>query len=117
MRILLLNWRDSAHPAAGGAEVWAHKVAEGLVNLGHEVTFFSAAVSGAPIEESINGVHMIRCGSRFGVYREARKYFLANNQIFDVILEEINTRPFFAHSWGSIPVVPMIHQVAKDVWK
>ena len=47
MRILLLNWRDSAHPAAGGAEVWAHKVAEGLVDLGHEVTFFSAAVSGA----------------------------------------------------------------------
>jgi glycosyltransferase involved in cell wall biosynthesis len=117
MRILLLNWRDSAHPAAGGAEVWAHKVAEGLADLGHEITFFSAAVSGAPIEEAINGVHMIRRGSRFGVYREARKYFQANNRNFDVILEEINTRPFFAHSWGSIPVVPMIHQVAKDVWK
>jgi len=117
MRILLLNWRDSAHPAAGGAEVWAHKVAEGLVDLGHEVTFFSAAVAGAPIDEVINGVHMIRRGSRLGVYREARKYFQVNNQNFDVILEEINTRPFFAYSWGAIPVVPMIHQVAKDVWK
>jgi glycosyltransferase involved in cell wall biosynthesis len=117
MRILLLNWRDSTHPAAGGAEVWAHKVAEGLVSLGHQVTFFSASVAGVPIEELVNGVHVIRRGSRFGVYREARKFFRANSRNFDVILEEINTRPFFANSWGSVPVVPMIHQVAKDVWK
>ena len=117
MRVLLLNWRDNTHPNAGGAEVWAHKVAEGLIGLGHEVTFFSALVAGAPTEERINGVRVIRRGGRFGVYREAQRFLRANTQNFDVILEEINTRPFFANSWGSIPVVPMIHQVAKDVWK
>jgi glycosyltransferase involved in cell wall biosynthesis len=117
LKILLLNWRDISHPAAGGAEVWAQKVAEGLVDLGHEVTFFTASVDRAPEHEWINGVQMIRRGGRLGVYREARKFFQSNSQQFDVILEEINTRPFFAHSWGNIPVVPMIHQVAKDVWK
>jgi glycosyltransferase involved in cell wall biosynthesis len=117
MRVLLLNWRDSAHPAAGGAEVWAHKVAEGLIRLGHQVTFFSASVGGAPTEEMVNGVQVVRRGSRFSVYIEARRFFRANTKNFDVILEEVNTRPFFAYSWGSIPVVSMIHQVAKEVWK
>lgn len=117
MRILLLNWRDLKHPSSGGAEVWAHHIAEGLVALGHDVTFFTAHVKDAPDDEVLNGVQIVRKGSRLGVYREARKYFQASPEQFDVILEEINTRPFFSYSWGKTPVVHMIHQVAKDVWK
>ena len=117
MDILLLNWRDLKHPASGGAEVWAHRVAEGLVERGHKVTFFTSSVAGAPEEETINGVHIVRRGSRIGVYRQARRFFESNSNRFDVILEEINTRPFFSNNWSNIPVVPMIHQVAKDVWK
>jgi len=117
MRILLLNWRDLKHPSSGGAEVWAHRIAEGLVNRGHEVTFFAAHVAEAPEEEIVNGVRIVRRGSRLTVYREAKKFYKDNSTAFDVILEEINTRPFFAYTWGSTPVVHMIHQVAKDVWK
>lgn len=117
MRILLLNWRDIKNPAGGGAEVWAHRVAEGLVARGHSVTFFAAAVTGQPRSENMNGVEVVRGGGRFGVYRAARRFFEKHEDDFDVILEEINTRPFFAHKWSSLPVVPMIHQVAKDVWQ
>jgi glycosyltransferase involved in cell wall biosynthesis len=117
MRILLLNWRDIRHPAGGGAEVWAHRVAEGLAQLGHSVTFFAARVADAPNDEIMNGVRVIRGGGRLGVYRAAKRYHKAHQNEFDVILEEINTRPFFAHTWGETPVVPMIHQVAKDVWR
>jgi glycosyltransferase involved in cell wall biosynthesis len=117
MRILLLNWRDLRHPSSGGAEVWAHRIAEGLVKRGHEVTFFAAHVAGATEKENVNGVRIVRRGSRLTVYREARKFYKDNSTAFDVILEEINTRPFFAYTWGSTPVVHMIHQVAKDVWK
>lgn len=117
MKILLLNWRDLKHPASGGAEVWAHRVAEGLVDLGHKVTFFTSSVADAPQDEVINGVHIVRRGGRIGVYRQARQFVKNNPNRFDVILEEINTRPFFSHNWSGIPVVPMIHQVAKDVWK
>lgn len=117
MRILLLNWRDLRNPAGGGAEVWAHQVAEGLVARGHSVTFFASAVAGAPQSETMNGVQIVRGGGRFGVYYSARKFFKEHRNEFDVVLEEINTRPFFAHTWGSTPVVPMIHQVAKDVWR
>jgi glycosyltransferase involved in cell wall biosynthesis len=117
MRILLLNWRDLKHPSGGGAEVWAHRVAEGLVGLGHSVTFFASAVEGAPEAEMMNGVRVVRGGGRFGVYLAAKRFYANNHNDFDVILEEINTRPFFAHKWGTTPVVPMIHQVAKDVWR
>lgn len=117
MKILLLNWRDIKHPAGGGAEVWGHRVAEGLIARGHSVTFFAAHVDGQPEQEEINGVTVVRRGSRFGVYRAARNFYRSHRNDFDVILEEINTRPFFAASWGDTPVVPMIHQVAKEVWK
>jgi glycosyltransferase involved in cell wall biosynthesis len=117
MKVLLLNWRDSKHPSSGGAEVWAHRIAEGLVLRGHHVTFFAAHVDGAPEDEYVNGVRIVRRGSRLTVYREAKRFYLADPTQFDVILEEINTRPFFSYKWGSTPVVHMIHQVAKDVWK
>lgn len=117
MRILLLNWRDLRHPSAGGAEVWAHRVAEGLVSLGHSVTFHTARVEGAPNREFLNGVEIVRSGSRLRVYGAARRYYRDNKSKFDVILEEVNTKPFFAHAWGDTPTVPMIHQVARDVWK
>lgn len=117
MRILLLNWRDIRHPASGGAEVWAHRVAEGLVARGHVVTIFAAGVEGALEEEMMNGVQVIRRGSRLGVYRQARKFFRSHRDVFDVILEEVNTRPFFAVHWAGIPTVVMIHQVAREVWR
>lgn len=117
MRILLLNWRDIKNPAGGGAEVWAHRVAEGLVQRGHAVTFFASSVDGEPEVEVLNGVQMVRGGGRLSVYRAAKRFYKKNRNDFDVILEEINTRPFFAHNWGKTPVVPMIHQVAKDVWR
>ena len=117
MRVLLLNWRDLKHPSSGGAEVWAHHIAEGLVLRGHDVTFFAAHVADAPEVEFVNGVGVVRRGSRLTVYREAKKFYMEDPTRFDVILEEINTRPFFAYSWGSTPVVHMIHQVAKEVWK
>lgn len=117
MKVLLLNWRDVKHPSGGGAEVWAHHVAEGLVELGHSVTFHAAAVEGQPTREVMNGVEIVRGGSRIGVYGAAKKFFLANEEKFDVILEEINTKPFFSHRWGKTPSVPMIHQVAREVWR
>jgi glycosyltransferase involved in cell wall biosynthesis len=117
VRVLLLNWRDIKHPAGGGAEVWAHRVAEGLVARGHSVTFHAAAVEGAPGHEVMNGVTVIRSGGRLGVYKAAKAFYLKHKDEFDVILEEINTKPFFAHQWGNTPTVPMIHQVNKDVWR
>jgi glycosyltransferase involved in cell wall biosynthesis/O-antigen/teichoic acid export membrane protein len=118
LRILILNWRDIAHPKAGGAEIYTHNVAIAWLNSGHEVTLFSAEVEGRPAIEDLDGLHIIRRGSRFSVYRKAKQYFLLEGQDkFDLVVDEINTRPFFAHRWvQDIPVVALIHQVCRELW-
>ncbi len=75
LRILVFNWRDLAHPRAGGAEVHLQSVAREWVKCGHEVTIFCAAVDGRPAREFVDGVQIIRRGGRLGVYRQARRFW------------------------------------------
>jgi glycosyltransferase involved in cell wall biosynthesis len=118
MRILLYNWKDLAHPAAGGAEVYTHRIAEEWVRNGHEVTLFCSAVPGRPSKETVQGVRVIRRGSRLGVYREARQYWDQHgNGNFDLVVDEVNTRPFLTPTFvQGTPVVGLIHQVCREIW-
>ncbi|MGH8873791.1 MAG: glycosyltransferase, partial [Acidimicrobiia bacterium] len=75
MRILVMNWKDLAHPAAGGAEVFTHEVTRRWAAWGHEVTLFCAAADGRPTTERIERVRVVRRGSRWTVYREARLFY------------------------------------------
>lgn len=119
MRILIMNWKDLAHPAAGGAEVYTEGFARELVNRGHSVTLFSASVAGRPSVETVEGVRVVRRGSRLSVYREARKFWRSEGEgNFDVVIDEVNTRPFLTPRYiRSTPIVALIHQLAKDVWQ
>ena len=118
MRILAYNWRDLAHPRAGGAEVYLQSVAREWVEAGHEVTIFSAAVAGKPAEELVDGVRVIRRGGRIGVYREAKRYWQRDGAgQYDLVLDCVNTRPFLCPRFvRNVPVVALIHQVAREVW-
>jgi glycosyltransferase involved in cell wall biosynthesis len=117
VRILVYNWRDLAHPRAGGAEVWTEMVARSLVAKGHEVTLFAAAVEGRPDDELVEGVRIVRRGSRLGVYREARRFWSQEGPSFDAVLDEINTRPFHTPKFvRDRPIVAVAHQVAREVW-
>jgi glycosyltransferase involved in cell wall biosynthesis/O-antigen/teichoic acid export membrane protein len=118
LRILAYNWRDLAHPRAGGAEVYLQSVAREWVKHGHEVTVFCGAVAGRPAEEFIDGVRILRRGSRTGVYREARRYWRREGDSqYDHVVDCVNTRPFFCSRFvRNVPVVAVIHQVAREVW-
>jgi glycosyltransferase involved in cell wall biosynthesis len=118
LRILILNWRDINHPNAGGAEVYTHNLAEEWRKEGHDVTLFSAEVHGRPRAEVFEGVSIHRRGSRLSVYREARLFYREEGKgQFDLVIDEINTRPFFAPSWvDDAPVVALVHQVCRELW-
>ncbi len=119
MRILVFNWRDITHPAHGGAEVYTHEVLRRLVTDGHVVTLFSARSAGQSQSESIDGINHVRAGSRFGVYRAARNWYaqVGSGQEHDVVIDQINTRPFNCQAWvQDTPVVGFAHQIAKEVW-
>jgi glycosyltransferase involved in cell wall biosynthesis len=118
MRILIFNWKDIAHPAAGGAEVFTERVARELVRRGHAVTLFVSAVTSKPGREVVQGVQIVRRGGRLGVYREARRFWKEQPpRAFDIVVDEINTRPFLTPRWvRGTPVVALIHQLAREIW-
>jgi glycosyltransferase involved in cell wall biosynthesis len=117
MRILIFNWRDLRHPRAGGAEVFTENIARHWVASGHDVTLFCSSVSGVPERESCDGVDIIRRGSRLGVYREAPRFYREVGGKFDIVIDEINTRPFLCPTFvNDVPVVAFMHQLAADVW-
>src|SRR5665811_1558618 len=96
MDILLYNWRDIKNPEAGGAEVFTHENAKRWVEKGHNITWFTSVFPGCKKEEIIDGVNIIRDGGKFTVYLKAREYYQKQFKgKFDVIIDEINTMPFF----------------------
>jgi len=119
LRILAYNWRDLAHPRAGGAEVYLQSVAREWVKCGHEVTIFCAAVDDRPAREVADGVEIIRRGGRLGVYREARRFWRREGDgQFDLVVDCVNTRPFLCPRFvGNVPIVAVVHQVAREIWR
>lgn len=122
MRILVCNWKDRHHPAAGGAEVYTWQVVRRWAAQGHEVSWFAAEVPDRPRQEVDEGVRVFRGGSRLGVYRAARQFAEAQGPgSFDLVVDEVNTRPFGTPGWRDpsgkpFPVVALVHQLAKEVW-
>lgn len=119
MRLLVFNWRDITHPSRGGAEVYTHEVLRRFVADGHTVTLFSAKTRNQARTETIDGVHHVRAGGRLGVYRAARAWYrsVGSDEGYDVVIDQINTRPFNCQAWvDDAPVVGFAHQIAKEVW-
>lgn len=118
MRILVLSWKDIAHPTAGGAEVYLQEVAKRWAADGHQVTIFSSRAAGLAARDRIDGITIRRAGGRYSVYREARRYYAREAMgRFDVVLDVVNTRPFLAPEFvRDVPVVALVHQVAREVW-
>lgn len=117
MRILILNWRCPKNPRAGGAELFTHEVAKRLVAAGDQVEWFSASFRGAPAEEDLEGVHIVRAGRQWTVHLHAfRRYHRQLRSRFDLVIDEVNTVPFFTPLWADVPVVMLIFQLAREVW-
>jgi len=117
-RILILNWRDILHPRAGGAEKVTHEVARRWVSWGHRVTMLTATFPGATAHEVIDGVRVVRLGSQATVHWEAYRYYRRRLRgQCDVIIDEVNTIPFFAPLYAREPVVMYSNQLAREVWR
>lgn len=118
MRILWLNWRDTLNPEAGGAEVFTHEVMKRLAGRGHEMVLFTSRFKGCSLNENIHGVDIIREGNKYTVYKQAKNFLKAYNHHYDLIIDEINTRPFFVPKFvgEKKQVMALIHQLAREFW-
>ena len=114
MRVLILNWRDKRSPRAGGAEVLTHEVATRLVDRGHHVCWFTSRPPELPGSEIVEGVQVVRRGSEVSTRLHAPRF--ARRAQFDVVVEEINTLPYFSPAWSRTPTTLFIPQLAREVW-
>jgi glycosyltransferase involved in cell wall biosynthesis len=117
LRILILNWRCPRNPRAGGAETLTYEVARRLVAMGHTVEWFCASFQGAAATEDLDGIIIVRAGRQWSVHLHAfAHYRKSHSNRFDVVIDEVNTMPFFTPLWAEIPTVMMVFQLAREVW-
>lgn len=115
MKILWLSWRDIRNPDAGGAEKVAIGVTSRLAKDGHNVTIFTSQFKNAFETDTIRKVNVIRRGNRLTCRFWAFLYYL-NNKDFDLIVDEINTIPFFTVLYARKKSIALIHQLAREYW-
>jgi glycosyltransferase involved in cell wall biosynthesis len=113
--IAVFNWKDWMHPLAGGAEEFTRQVATAWSRMGHRVRLYTSRVSDRPAEEEVDGVEIIRRGSPLTVYSRSREAYLQREKP-EVVVDEINTRPFHTHKFAGRPTVALIHQLAREFW-
>jgi glycosyltransferase involved in cell wall biosynthesis len=81
------------------------------------VEWFSASFPGAPAEETIDGVRIVRAGRQWTVHWTAFRHYRGKlSGRFDIVVDEVNTIPFFTPLWADVPTVMLIHQLAREVW-
>ncbi|MGI0014251.1 MAG: glycosyltransferase family 4 protein, partial [Nitrososphaera sp.] len=81
------------------------------------ISLFTSSFLGAESEEVIDGVRVVRAGDKYSVYRQARKFYDRNQNSFDVVVDEINTKPFDTPSYvRDKPIIALVHQLAREFW-
>lgn len=114
MRVAMLSWRGPQHPRRGGAEVYTERVLRGLVERGHEVTWYSARFSGERIEQW-HGIRLEYGWPSLWVYASGHWWARRHAGQFDLIIDQVNSLGFCTPMTGS-RVACLIHQLAADVW-
>jgi glycosyltransferase involved in cell wall biosynthesis len=126
--VLLLNWRDTAHPEGGGSEVYVEQVAAELASHGYRATMLCAKHTDAAAQESRGGdITILRRGGRHTVYMRAALTYLSGKFGFgplsrrrlgrpDVIVDVGNGIPFLSKLYSRKPVLALVHHVHREQW-
>lgn len=116
-KILWLTWKDKKHPSAGGAELVNEEIARRFVGEGHEVVFIVGGFRGGRIEEEVDGYKVIRLGNRWSIYWRVWRYYKKHFVGWaDLVIDEINTIPFFTKFYVKEKNILFIHQLCREIW-
>lgn len=118
MTILILNWRDSKHPLAGGAEQSLFEHAKYWQRKGAKIIWFSSAFHNAPAEETYDNIRIIRRGSHFTVHLHAFFYYKKNlkNNI-DIVIDNFHFIPYFSPLYvKKEKILAFINEPARNAW-
>lgn len=114
--VVFLNWRDSLHPQAGGAELYCESVARRMVARGMRVTLLTSRPAGLASAQMVQGVSVDRAGGPFTVYAHALVWLARHRREVDAVIDCQNGIPFFSPlvTRREVPVVCLIFHVHQE---
>jgi glycosyltransferase involved in cell wall biosynthesis len=117
-RLVVLNWRDRRHPAAGAAELYCERAARELARRGRPVVLVTSRPAGTGARERLDGYEIRRLGGRWSVYPLALLWLLKHRASVGGVLDSQNGVPFFSPlvTRRTTPVVLLVHHVHQDVF-
>jgi len=117
MNILILNWRDTKHPLAGGAEILTHEIAKRWIRKGHIVVQLCSGFSNSKRDEIIDGVKIIRRGRWWNIHIFGIiYYFFKIKKQTDVIIDEAHWFPFFSIIYARKKTILFVCEVANKLF-
>lgn len=110
MRIVVLNWRDPRHPEAGGAELHLLEILKRCVRDGDQVAWLAEAFPGAPAEDAVEGIRIVRAGAWYNAHLALGALYRARfrRERVDLVVEDINKVPFFTPLFARAPVLAVV---------
>jgi len=120
LRVLVVNWRDGKNPEAGGAEVHLHEIFGRIAAAGNPVTLLAHKYPGAPAEEEVDGIRVLRVGHKFDFHFHVLPTWFRRlrREGFDVVVEDLNKLPFFLPFAVDVPCGGILHHFfGSSIWK
>jgi len=109
--LLAINFRDPAHPEAGGAELHLEQVLLEAVRRGWRVTWLAAGFPGGAPEGEHRGMRIVRRGNwwnfNFVVPGVLRREF-SRGRLPDLVVEDVNKVPCFTPWFTRAPVAVIV---------
>ncbi len=114
--VVVVNWKDSSHPEAGGAEVFCENVARELATSGVRVTYLTSRPGGAPARSETDGYAVRRVGRTYSIYPLVLLWLFRHRRVIDGVIDSQNGIPFFSPLavGRRVAVAQLIHHVHQD---
>ena len=110
-RLLAVNFRDPAHPEAGGAELHLEEILLEAVRRGWDVTWLATGFRGAPPDGTHRGMRIVRRGDWWNfnlVVPGVLAHEFSGPNRPDLVVEDINKVPCFSSVWTKAPVAVIV---------
>ena len=108
--LLAINFRDPAHPEAGGAELHLEEILLEAVRRGWRVTWLACGFEGGSPETEHRGMRVVRRGTWWNfnlvVPGVLRREF--SDPAPELVVEDINKVPCFTPAWTRSPVAAIV---------
>jgi glycosyltransferase involved in cell wall biosynthesis len=114
--VVMVSWRDPAHPRAGGAERYTAQVAEALRDAGARVTWLAPLVDGRDASERHEGIAIERRGRGVLQVPAAAAFLRRRRGTIDLVIDQANGYPMFTQLGHRGPRLLLIHQLAREIW-